>query len=131
MADKENRENSNSDTENSESGSFSPVDDLVRDPSYIYRVKSVEPRTVSTRRHIVLDNNKSDLKYKSKAFQNLYLQAEDSSMSTPPEYSFPIDSAHLTSAISGAVGGSTIQKDNMSDRKMSDEDFKEAFYDMA
>ena len=135
MADKENKENSNSDTENSESSSFSPVDDLVKDTSYISRVKSVEPRTVSTRRHIVLDNNKSDLKFKSKAFQNLYLQTEDSTMSTPPEfdgkYSFPIDSAHLTSAISGASGGSKPQKDNMSDGKMSDEDFKEAFYDMA
>ena len=47
MADKENKENSNSGTENSESSSSSPIDDLVKDPSYIYRVKSVEPRTMS------------------------------------------------------------------------------------
>ena len=119
MADKENEGNSNSDNENSGSSSSSPIDDLLRDPSCRYKVKSVEPRSVSTRRHIVLDNNKSDLKFKSKAFENLYLQTEESTMSTPPElfdgkYSFPVDSSHLTSAMSGASGGfKPPKKDNM------------------
>ena len=130
MEDKENSEKYNSDSDSSDSGSASPVDDLSKDPNYKSRVKSVEPRTVSTRRHIVLDNNKSDLKYKSKAIQNLHLHSEDSAISkTPTEFtpsSYPIDSAHLTSAISGAVGGSKPQKGNM-----SDDDFKEAFLDMA
>ena len=137
MADKENEGNSNSDNENSGSSSSSPVDDLLKDPSCRYKVKSVEPRSVSTRRHIVLDNNKSDLKFKSKGFENLYLQTEESLMTTPPDpfdgiYSFPVDSAHNTSAISGATGKSKPpNKDNMAGDKETDEYFKEAFFDMA
>ena len=72
MADKENSEKYNSDSENTSSGSSSPVDDKSKDPDYKSRVKSVEPRKVSTSQHIVLENNKSDLKYKSKAIQNLH-----------------------------------------------------------
>ena len=132
--DKENEGDLNSDIGNSESSSgsrsSSPIDDLVRDPSCIYRVP-VEPRTVSTRRHIVLDNNKSDQNLKSKAFD------KESTMVTPPEkydgkYSFQVDASHLTSALTGAVGGyKPPNKDIMADDKEPDELFKEAFFDMA
>ena len=123
MAGRENLGKYNTNTESSSSGSASPTDDLSADPDYKCKVKTVVPSKVSTRQHIVLENNKSDLKYRSKAIQNLHLHSGDIAMTEiPPEFtpiSIPVDSSSLSSAILGAAGVSKPQKGNM-----SDDDFK-------
>ena len=55
MAGRENLGKYNTDTESSSSWSTSPLEDLSADPNYKCKIKTVEPRKVSTRQHIVLE----------------------------------------------------------------------------